>query len=68
MTRRLDDGREFTIPKVYYEPHELEEALAAAGFESSRVATTARFFLLGQAGAPESEGRPVSGSRPNGLG
>ncbi|HEY3072266.1 MAG TPA: class I SAM-dependent methyltransferase [Candidatus Limnocylindrales bacterium] len=68
MTRRLDDGREFTIPKVYYEPHELEEALAAAGFESSRVATTARFFMLGQAGAPESEKRPVKGSRPKSLG
>ena len=26
-TRKLDDGREFTIPKIYYEPEELEAAL-----------------------------------------
>ncbi len=47
--RRLDDGREFTIPKVYYEPQELERALADAGFEAVSVTTTARFFLLGGA-------------------
>ena len=48
-TRRLNDGREFTIPKVYYEPQELEEALAEAGFTNVEVATTPRFFLLGRA-------------------
>lgn len=48
-TRRLADGREFTIPKVYYEPTELEQALLAAGFASANVTTTPRFFLLGQA-------------------
>jgi ubiquinone/menaquinone biosynthesis C-methylase UbiE len=48
-TRKLDDGREFTIPKIYYEPTELEQALARAGFSSSKVETTPRFFLLGQA-------------------
>jgi SAM-dependent methyltransferase len=47
--RRLDDGREFTIVKVYYEPAELEAALARAGFESASVTTTGRFFLLGSA-------------------
>jgi SAM-dependent methyltransferase len=47
--RRLKDGREFTIPKVYYEPPELEAALREAGFASARVDTTSRFFLLGQA-------------------
>lgn len=46
-TRRLDDGREFTITKVYYQPGELESALAAAGFEAPRVTTTGRFFLTG---------------------
>ena len=47
--RRLDDGREFVIPKVYYEPTELEAALLAAGFASAEVTTTSRFFLLGKA-------------------
>lgn len=51
--RRLDDGREFTIPKIYYEPPELEEALLAAGFGSAKVETTSRFFLLGQATAAD---------------
>ena len=48
-TRRLGDGREFRIPKVYYEPAELEDALLSAGFASATVTTTPRFFLLGQA-------------------
>jgi len=47
--RRLADGREFTIPKIYYQPAELEAALAAAGFAKRRVETTPRFFLLGSA-------------------
>jgi demethylmenaquinone methyltransferase/2-methoxy-6-polyprenyl-1,4-benzoquinol methylase len=51
--RRLDDGREFTIVKVYYEPAELEAALTAAGFEDERVTTTGRFFLTGSATARE---------------
>jgi demethylmenaquinone methyltransferase/2-methoxy-6-polyprenyl-1,4-benzoquinol methylase len=49
--RRLDDGREFTIVKVYYEPGELEAALTAAGFREARVTTTGRFFLTGVATA-----------------
>ncbi len=49
--RRLNDGREFTIPKVYYEPAELEDALREAGFATAEVAATARFFLLGRAAA-----------------
>jgi demethylmenaquinone methyltransferase/2-methoxy-6-polyprenyl-1,4-benzoquinol methylase len=49
--RRLDDGREFTIVKVYYEPSELEAALIEAGFEGPRVTTTGRFFLTGVATA-----------------
>jgi SAM-dependent methyltransferase len=47
--RRLDDGRTFTIPKVYYEPEELEAALLAAGFREAAVTMTPRFFLLGTA-------------------
>jgi SAM-dependent methyltransferase len=46
--RRLDDGREFTIVKVYYEPADLTAALDDAGFDAASVTTTGRFFLLGQ--------------------
>ena len=49
--RRLDDGREFTIVKVYREPAELEAALRAAGFATAEVTTTGRFFVLGSATA-----------------
>jgi SAM-dependent methyltransferase len=49
--RRLDDGREFTIVKVYYDPAELEAALERAGFEEASIATTGRFFLTGVASA-----------------
>jgi SAM-dependent methyltransferase len=49
--RRLEDGREFTIVKVYREPAELEEELQKAGFRGARVMTTGRFFLLGEARA-----------------
>jgi demethylmenaquinone methyltransferase/2-methoxy-6-polyprenyl-1,4-benzoquinol methylase len=49
--RRLADGREFTIVKVYYAPAELEHALRAAGFAEATVTTTGRFFLTGVATA-----------------
>jgi SAM-dependent methyltransferase len=49
--RRLADGREFEIPKVYYEPRELEAAILRAGFVAAQVETTGRFFLLGRATA-----------------
>jgi SAM-dependent methyltransferase len=49
--RRLDDGREFTIVKVYREPDELEDALREARFGQVRVTTTGRFFVLGEAHA-----------------
>ena len=47
--RKLDDGREFTIVKVYREPPELERALRDAGFERAQVTTTGRFFVVGSA-------------------
>ena len=47
--RKLDDGREFKIVKVYYEPVDLESALLAAGFAAASVTTTSRFFLMGEA-------------------
>jgi SAM-dependent methyltransferase len=49
--RRLSDGREFEIPKVYYQPAELESALHDAGFTEVDVRSTSRFFLLGRATA-----------------
>lgn len=50
-TRRLADGREFTIVKVYRSASELAEALRAAGFGHVDVRTTSRFFVLGSARA-----------------
>lgn len=49
--RRLDDGRAFTIVKVYHQPAELDAALRAAGLEPGPITTTGRFFLLGSAAA-----------------
>ena len=47
--RKLDDGREFTIVKVFHDPDELRQALSAAGFDAPDVTTTGRFFILGTA-------------------
>jgi SAM-dependent methyltransferase len=47
--RRLHDGREFTIPKIYWQPTELLAALSAAGFTKAMVHETPRFFLFGSA-------------------
>ncbi len=47
--RRLADGREFRIRKVYYGPDELRLALLRAGFARAEVRTTERFFLMGSA-------------------
>jgi demethylmenaquinone methyltransferase/2-methoxy-6-polyprenyl-1,4-benzoquinol methylase len=47
--RRLDDGREFTIVKIYYSREELMSALEDAGFGDMSVSTTGRFFLTGSA-------------------
>ena len=44
--RRLNDGREFRIIKVFYDPPALAERLAALGWEAT-VTRTERFFLLG---------------------
>ena len=49
--RKLADGREFEIVKVYYTPAELQAALLEAGFASADVTTTGRFFVLGRATA-----------------
>lgn len=49
--RRLDDGREFRVVKVFHTPDELRAALLRAGFSDADVATSGRFFLLGRATA-----------------
>lgn len=46
VTRRLSDGREFEIFKIYYAPELLERDLAALGWRAS-VGTTGRLFLYG---------------------
>jgi SAM-dependent methyltransferase len=49
--RRLADGREFRIPKVFYAPDELEAALRGVGFVDVDVRSSGRFFLVGRATA-----------------
>jgi demethylmenaquinone methyltransferase/2-methoxy-6-polyprenyl-1,4-benzoquinol methylase len=49
--RRLADGREFTIVKVFYTADELTAALRAAGFDAVEITRTGRFFVLGTARA-----------------
>lgn len=44
--RRLADGREFEIVKVFRSPDEIERALGGAGFVEVDVRTTGRFFVL----------------------
>ena len=50
--RRLADGREFRIVKVFRSPDELAAALREAGFQAVEVSTTGRFFILGAGVAP----------------
>ena len=45
-TRRVADGREFTIVKVHRDAAELEMALSPAGFGDVHATTTGRFFVL----------------------
>jgi demethylmenaquinone methyltransferase/2-methoxy-6-polyprenyl-1,4-benzoquinol methylase len=50
-TRRLDDGREFTIVKVHRTAAEIRESLTVAGFADPSAETTGRFFVLASARA-----------------
>lgn len=45
-TRRLNDGREFRVVKVYYDPADLRRRLQELGWDAD-VRTTGRFFLYG---------------------
>ncbi len=53
--RIVADGREFSIPKLFHDPRDLEAALRGAGFEAAEVTATGRFFLLGRAVAAASD-------------
>lgn len=48
LRRRLNDGREYSIVKVFYRPDELCERLSALGWRAD-VRATASFFLYGEA-------------------
>ncbi len=47
LTRRLNDGQEFRIVKVFYEPEELAQKLAGLGWQFD-VPRTDNYFLYGQ--------------------
>ncbi len=46
LTRRLNDGQEFRIVKVFYQPEKLAAHLAALGWQAQVQATT-HYFLYG---------------------
>jgi 2-polyprenyl-3-methyl-5-hydroxy-6-metoxy-1,4-benzoquinol methylase len=46
VTRRLNDGREFDVVKIFYEPEELTARLTAHGWQTT-IQTTAHYFLYG---------------------
>lgn len=51
--RRLNDGREFRIVKVFYQPTQLAEQLAGLGWNAT-VSATATYFLYG-CGSPDEQ-------------
>jgi demethylmenaquinone methyltransferase/2-methoxy-6-polyprenyl-1,4-benzoquinol methylase len=46
LQRRLNDGREFSVYKVFYDPDDLAERLQALGWRCA-IGQTARYFLHG---------------------
>jgi SAM-dependent methyltransferase len=48
VVRRLNDGREFQVVKVFYRPGELQARLRSLGW-SADIRETPRYFLLGEA-------------------
>ncbi len=48
VTRRLNDGREFRVVKIFHEPARLATKLEAQGWRAE-VGGTARYFLFGEA-------------------
>jgi 2-polyprenyl-3-methyl-5-hydroxy-6-metoxy-1,4-benzoquinol methylase len=47
VTRKLNDGREFRIVKVFYQPAELAAKLESLGWEAG-LAQTPRYFIYGE--------------------
>ena len=47
-TRKLNDGRQFQIVKLFHEPASLNRRLAALGFDAT-IARTPRYFIHGSA-------------------
>jgi len=48
VTRKLNDGREFRVVKIFYEPALLAAKLSALGF-TAQVSRTKRYFVYGEA-------------------
>ena len=48
VTRKLNDGREYRIVKVFYRPEELAAKLSASGWRAD-IAQTERYFIHGDA-------------------
>ncbi|HEY4138856.1 MAG TPA: methyltransferase domain-containing protein [Casimicrobiaceae bacterium] len=48
VTRKLNDGRQFRIVKLFHDPASLDRRLAALGFEAT-IARTPRYFIHGSA-------------------
>ena len=57
VTRKLDDGREFRIVKVFWEPRALAERLRGCGYDAA-ISATARYFIYGSVTASRA-GRDV---------
>ncbi len=55
MTRRLNDGREYRIYKLFYTPERLRERLAVLGWQAD-LAATPTYFLYGHATPPPAAG------------
>ena len=51
VTRKLNDGREFRIVKVFYDPPTLAARVEALGWRAD-LAQTARYFIYGEATPP----------------
>lgn len=55
VTRRLNDGREFKIVKLFYEPGVLAAKLEPLGWRA-RLSQTARYFIYGEAVRRDAKG------------
>jgi demethylmenaquinone methyltransferase/2-methoxy-6-polyprenyl-1,4-benzoquinol methylase len=53
VTRKLNDGRQFRVVKLFHEPAALNQRLAAIGFESA-IEGTPRYFIHGKVERSES--------------